>query len=132
MGKQGEFTQPSVRRDGGQAQLPSSKNTLRVGELGASTGMLHHPISLGSLLHSQRTRGCSCGSGREKAAISSRLLEALFPFTALGLFSLPWMCCVLSSQSEQSHTTGFRVNTGYQEAPGAIAKALATQPHLEI
>ena len=28
--------------------------------------------------------------------------------------------------------TGFRVNTGYHETPDKIAKALATQPHLEI
>lgn len=60
---------------------------------------------------------------------SSRFYCSLDVFSPL---ELPGSPGVLASWREQSHTTGFRVNTGYHETPDQTAKALATQPRLEI
>lgn len=57
------------------------------------------------------------------------LYEYFFPSAALRLPACP---SVLASRSQQSRTTGFRVNTGYHRTPHATAKALATLAHLGI
>lgn len=104
--------------------------------------MFCHPVSLGSL----RTRVCSCMAENQQAAMQALwgegcnqvsapkgflllLYEYFFPSAAL---QLPACSRVLASRSQQSHTTGFRVNTGYHGTPHTIAKALATLPHLGI
>lgn len=115
-----------------------------MGELAASTGEAPTPGVLGVSV--RRGRGAAFappkpshphrGACREKVAIRPGLLQVLFFFyCSLDVFSpleLPGSPGVLASWREQSHTTGFRVNTGYHETPDQTAKALATQPRLEI
>lgn len=115
-----------------------------MGELAASTGEAPTPGVLGVSV--RRGRGATFappkpshphrGACREKVAIRPGLLQVLFFFyCSLDVFSsleLPGSPGVLASWREQSHTTGFRVNTGYHETPDQTAKALATQPRLEI